>query len=335
MTKYILPCLTMLISYHISIAGSTIMTVNGPIEAARLGKTLSHEHIIVDFVGADQVDPNSYDANEVVEVMLPNLVELKTRGYGGFVDCTPAYLGRDMQVLRELSNKSGLHILTNTGYYGAGKDKYVPKHAMDMTAEQVAGIWIKEFKEGIDGTGVRPGFIKTAVDAGPISDMDRKLIEAACITHKETELVIACHTGQTKAAQEVFDIVKANGVDLDALIIVHANGVEEAVRMDMARQGAWISLDGVYEKSAAENAKWLVDLKEAGLLKRVLISHDAGWYWVGENKGGQTEGKIRAFTAIEDTLVPMLKEKGFTKDDIEMLLVINPARAFRVREKVD
>jgi len=48
-----------------------VMTVAGEVSADQLGKMLPHEHVMVDFVGADTVSPQRYDADEVFQVMVP------------------------------------------------------------------------------------------------------------------------------------------------------------------------------------------------------------------------------------------------------------------------
>ena len=40
-------------------AAGLVQSVTGPIPAARLGLTLMHEHVLVDFIGADQVSPHA------------------------------------------------------------------------------------------------------------------------------------------------------------------------------------------------------------------------------------------------------------------------------------
>ena len=99
----------------------TIHTVRGPIDVGQMGVTLVHEHVLVDFVGAEKVSRSRYDADEAFRTILPHLQELQARGCRTLLECTPAYLGRDPLLLRRLSEASGLHIVTNTGYYGAGE----------------------------------------------------------------------------------------------------------------------------------------------------------------------------------------------------------------------
>ena len=110
-------------------------------------------------------------------------------------------------LLKRLSEASGLHILTNTGYYGAANDKHVPAFAFTETAEQLAARWIREAERGIDGTGIQPAFMKIGVDEAPLSEIDTKLVRAAAITHLRTGLPIASHTSTGTAALEQLDLL--------------------------------------------------------------------------------------------------------------------------------
>ncbi len=115
-----------------------VNTVLGERSPRALGMTLMHEHVLVDFVGADKVSPQRYNAEEVFQTALPHLKALRAAGCRTLVECTPAFLGRDVNLLKRLASASGLHIVTNTGFYGAANDKYVPAIARQETAEQLA-----------------------------------------------------------------------------------------------------------------------------------------------------------------------------------------------------
>ena len=52
-----------------------VMTVAGPVSAETLGVTLPHEHVLVDFIGADRVRRDRYDADTVVAAVLPHLAQ--------------------------------------------------------------------------------------------------------------------------------------------------------------------------------------------------------------------------------------------------------------------
>ena len=57
-----------------------IRTVSGAIPPEMLGVTLMHEHVLVDFIGADQVTASRYDANHAFTTVLPYLEEARALG---------------------------------------------------------------------------------------------------------------------------------------------------------------------------------------------------------------------------------------------------------------
>jgi phosphotriesterase-related protein len=302
-----------------------VLTVGGPVPADELGQALVHEHVLVDFIGADKVSRDRYDADEVFEVALPHLRALSAQGFRAFFEATPAYLGRDPGLLLRLSEASGLRIVTNTGYYGAADDKHVPAHAYEETPRALADRWTAEFNDGIEGTGIRPGFLKIGVDAGPLSEIDRKLVEAGALCHLDTGLTIAVHTGDGPAARGILKVLKDRGVSPEAWVWIHAqNEKDRAVHVDAARAGAWVEFDGVGWGRDEDHLDAVVDMAAHGLLSKVLVSQDSGWYHVGELGGGD----YRPHTTLFDELVPALKTRGLGEDDIHTLLVDNPGRAF-------
>ncbi len=307
------------------------MTVRGPRPVETLGVVLPHEHVLVDFIGADQVSPTRYDAGMAFAKIMPYLDEAKALGCRTLFEATPAYLGRDPRLLVRLSEATGLHLVTNTGYYAARQNKFLPAHALREDADALAARWIREWEQGIDGTGVRPGFIKIGMDAGPLSPAARKLVQAAARTHRVTGLTIAAHSGNQVAAREEMDILRAEGVAFAAWIWVHAqNSTDEDVLVAAARAGAWLSFDGVSPRSLIRHVALVLAMRRAGVLGQVLISHDAGWYRPGEPNGGQ----YRGYDVLFRGLLPALRREGFSDAEIALLTVTNPARAFAIERRV-
>lgn len=308
-----------------------VMTVRGPRPAADLGFVLPHEHVLVDFVGAEQVSPARYEADAAYAKIKPYLDEAKALGCRTLFEATPAYLGRDPRLLVRLSEATGLQLVTNTGYYAARQNKFLPAHARTEDADALAARWIREWERGIDGTGIRPGFIKIGMDAGPLSPEARKLMQAAARTHRATGLTIAAHSGNQIAAREEREILEAEGVAPAAWIWVHAqNATDEAALVAAAKAGAWVSFDGLSPRSLTRHVALVGVMKRAGLLGQVLVSHDAGWYRPGEPDGGQYRGYDVLFRAF----LPALRREGFSDAEVAGLTVTNPARAYRVARRL-
>jgi len=305
-----------------------LMSVSGEIPAFAAGVTLPHEHILVDFIGADSVSPDRYDSDSVFVQVLPFLEELKKHEVKTYVECTPNYLGRDVRLLKRLSEATGLNIITNTGYYGAANEKFLPAHAFTETAEGLAERWIDEWNKGIDGTGIKPGFIKLSADAGPLTETQRKIMKAGALAHLKTGLTIAVHSGDGNAAREELEIFIAHGVSPEAFVWVHAQNEKNfEVFKELATAGVWVEFDYVHTETIDQYIGLMKYMKEHKLLHRVLLSHDAGWYNVGESGGGD----FRGFTALFETLLPRLREEGFAQNEIDQVIKINPGQAFSIR----
>ena len=300
-----------------------VMTVTGPIESEGMGVTLPHEHLMSTF-GAEPVRYPHYDTRALFEAVSPYLTRLKSLGCQTIVDCTAAYFGRHPEILRRLSENSGIYVLTNTGYYGAGDDRYIPPHAYEETADQIAARWIWEWEKGIDGTGVYPGFIKTAVDDGPLSDIDRKLLIAAARSHRQTGLTIQTHTGDNPSvALEILSILANEQVDPNAWIWVHAHHLHRGeTAIQAAESGAWISFDGVNAETAPHILSLIREMKAAGMLDHVLLSHDGDSYCTGA---------FRPYHYLFTNFLPSMQENNFLEGEITKLTIDNPRQAFEIR----
>jgi phosphotriesterase-related protein len=112
-----------------------------------------------------------------------------------------------------------------------------------------------------------------------------------------------------------------------AFIWVHAQTEKDVSKIrEVAQTGAWISFDGISDTSIEEYKELIFSLRDADLIQKVLISHDAGWYSPGEINGGE----FRGYTALFDHLVPVLHRSGMTVTETDSLLIDHPAKAFTI-----
>ncbi|MDR0182781.1 phosphotriesterase family protein [Lysobacter arvi] len=317
-----------------------VMTVTGAIEARELGFTLTHEHLFADLRPFDeQADaPMPPDVEQVVEVVLPYLQAIRRMGCRSLVDCTATTLGRNPALIRRLSEASDLHMLTVTGAYVAAGGRFIPPHVRAETDEQLAARWIGEWREGIDGSDVRPGLIKLGIEGEPLTELERKVLRAAARTHLASGLAIAVHTGpwsdvepgrNARCALAQLDALEAAGADASAWVWVHAqNEKEGGQHVVAARRGGWVSFDG-YRPGQEDAYVAMIDrMRRAKLLDHVLVSQDAGWYNAGQPRGGEFKPYAPLFTS----LIPALRRHGLGEGEIRTLFTENPARAFALRE---
>ncbi len=310
-------------------SGPFIQTVRGPVPARTLGRTLPHEHVLVDFIGADAITAARYDPDKVFAAALPHLSRIRELGAQALFDATPEFIGRDPRLLARLSAATGLHLVTNTGLYGARQNKFLPAYAHAASAVQLAARWIAEARDGIAGTGVRPGFIKSGVDPdAKLSPVQRKLVAAAALTHAATGLTVAVHTGRGPGLEQL-DVLREHDVGPGAYVWIHAQAARDDDLFAAADRGAWLSFDGLNRPTLPRHLSLCREMKNRGHLARVLLSHDAGWYDPAKPEGGPFRPYDLLFTAF----LPQLREHGFSDTEIDQLTIRNPAEAYAVRTR--
>lgn len=280
---------------------------------------LVHEHVLVDFAGAAIASPSRYNRDEVIQAARPKLEAIARLGCVRMLECTPNFLGRDPELLRRLSELTGVELWTNTGLYAANQYRHLPEYAKTESAEQLAARWVLEWKNGIEGT--KPKFIEIGVNDAPLGEWDRKLVRAGAIASLETGLTIASHTGLGAAVEQI-EMLEGMRFPLDKFVWVHAQKErDKKIHAQVARAGAWVELDGIEPKTLDWHRESVTALAEAGLLGKVLISQDSGWWHVGEVSGGN----FRGYDSLYKDFLPLIDKKWW-----KTLLWENPRRAFGV-----
>jgi len=299
-----------------------IYSVHGKLGVENLGVSLTHEHVMSRF-GLEPAYIAEYDIDSLLLQVVPYLKDVKSLGVNTLFDCTAAYFGRNVGLLKQISDATGVEIITNTGYYAAANDRYVPESAFTSSREEIAQIWIDEFEKGIDGTEIKPGFIKLAFDEG-VSEIDTKLFTAGILTHLHTGLTLVVHTeNNLQAVEKQLELLEEYKVSPSAWIWVHAIKVDDVdLLVETAMKGGWISLDKFKAAETDEYVSRIKLFREKGLINKVLLSHDGNSY--------NSEGKLRGYQAIMTHLIPALKENDFSEEDINQLLVTNPQNAFKI-----
>jgi phosphotriesterase-related protein len=142
-----------------------------------------------------------------------------------------------------------LHIITNTGYYGGANDKFVPKHAYVETAGQLADRWNREWENGIEDTGVKPGVMKIGVDEAKgdppqLSEIDANL---ACRRSRIAAHRAGCHMPHRggPAGLAATKLFISEGGQPARFIVAHSDGHGIGINQQVADLGAWVSFDAI------------------------------------------------------------------------------------------
>lgn len=342
-----------------------VRTVNGPVDPAELGGVLSHEHVLALTPGpwlsggprgGDRDQAEAF-AREQVALAVAALSGLRAHGIGTVVDLSPyGDAGRDAQganvvLLQEISRRSGLHVVCGTATYREG---FSPQWVREASVQDLTRRFVQDATEGIAGTGVRAGILgeqPTGLDE--ITDHERKGLRAAARAHHATGLAVSTHTTHGTMALEQLDLLAAEGVPLDRVVVGHLDNHPDldyvrrvldrgaAVAFDSIGKQTWdLRLppppgqlpDGPYPKQALRRsdttrADRLAALAAEGHADRILLSHDL--------TGGQahlnpaTHGHW-GYTYLSAVFVPMLTERGVTAAQTDAMLRTTPARLLSV-----
>ncbi len=318
--------------------GREVQTVTGRVAATDLGRTLIHEHVLIGFPGwqLDALAPR-YVRAEAMTRAVDQMQELRGLGVGTFVDPCPMDLGRDVEFLAELSQRSGLRIVCTTGaYFEAEGITYTFRH---MPVEEITAIYIKEITEGVGDTGIRAGAVKIATGAQQISDYERKLVVAGARAARETGVPLISHTQEASCGHDQIDLVTREGVPAGRLVVGHSDGVDDHdYHRSLAERGAFVGFDrfGISLIVPDEvRVKNVLLLAKSGHVRNILLSHDSISCWQGRplpfaNRHEDVLAMLPDWrpTSILRKIVPQLRAGGLHDDDITTILVDNPRRFF-------
>jgi phosphotriesterase-related protein len=307
-----------------------VQTIKGAIPVDEFGLILPHEHLFTDLRGPSTPDYATAEASDVVRIVSPYLKEAYESGVTALVECSTVGVGRNIQILKALSDTTPIHIIIPTGVY---REEYFPPKMKSMGVEELAQLWIQELMTGIEGTEIRAGFIKISMsDDGPTALEERSLI-AASMASRQTGAIVASHTANGIVFEKELAILNKSGLDLSRFIWVHANLEADSNKyISAAKAGVYVEFDGVGAQWQSQEAmiNGVLHLIEAGYIDNILLSHDAGWYEPGSTNG-EPEGGFRGYTALVDEFIPALESRGVSKKEIIQITHHNPARAFALR----
>ena len=316
----------------------TVQTVTGRVLPEALGRTLIHEHVLIGFPGweLDALAPR-FNRAEAMARAIDQMQQLRDLGVGTFVDPCPMDLGRDVEFLAELSQKSGLQIVCTTGaYFEAEGITHTFRH---LPVEEITAIYIKEISEGVGDTGIRAGAVKIATGAQRISDYERKLVQAGARAARETGVPLISHTQEGSCGHEQIDLVTREGVFAERLVVGHSDGIDDyEYHRTLAERGAFVGFDrfGITLILPDEvRVKNVIKLAKVGYTRNILLSHDSIVCWQGRPVpfGSRYEDLLATLpdwrpTSMLTKVVPQLRAGGLSEADITTILVDSPRRLF-------
>lgn len=339
-----------------------VMTVLGKVEASELGVVTPHEHIFIDMSVFFQ-EPEEISAKLVAHgpVTIEKLGVLKRNPFavldnvqmmdkqtqideinyfrfaGGktVVDASNHGLGRDPELLREVSCITGLHVITGSGYYVDGAQT---PESRALTIEQMEEEIVRDLEVGIGHTGIRAGIIGEIGVSHVMYPFEKKSLIAACRAQRRTGAPLSIHINPwSTQGLNAMEIVREHGIDPAKVVICHSD-VEnrEDYIFGLLDQGVYIEFDNFGKEMATDpwdvrpgNGPFITDRErvelickmiERGYEKQMLFSCDICLKSLLHAYGGWGYDHVIAH------ILPAMREAGVQESAIEQIMIHNPAR---------
>lgn len=299
--------------------GATIHTVRGPLDPARLGRALAHEHIFCDFY---RVTGNLDHLLNDEDLAVSELEALVRSGGRAIVECTTADLGRNPQGLRRVSERTGLHVIMGTGWY---RQPYYPEH-IDRTPTQSLAAWmVAELMEGVDGTGIRAGIIgEIGAHGSYLTAQEERVLRAAGRAQRATGAPVTTHASMYPVGLAQLAILEEEEADPSRVIIGHCDTyLDREYHLAILRRGAYVQFDTVgrvHMNPDERRSDALVDLLRSGWVDRLLLSSDRCYRSDLHAFGGV------GYDAVFTRFFAMLRERGVSDAELDRMSIENPGR---------
>lgn len=341
-------------------AARKVLTVQGPIEPARVGIALTHEHLLIDF-SVVLTEPEAASERKLMEekVSLENLGwvrynwtsnvdnlkmleedvavdeagEFYRAGGTTIVDVTSIGIGRDPRALFRMSRATGLQVVMGSGYY---IDKTHSDKLRKQSVQDIADTIISDIDSGVDGTGIRAGLIGEIGCSWPWTDSEKKVLEASVAAQKATGAPLLIHPGRNERAPlEILEQVDKLGGDLRRTVMGHIERTvyDRGVLKELAETGSYLNFDlfghdeshyplapETYMPADHERIEMIEFLLNEGRISQALLAHDICSKHRLKKYGGH------GFDHILTRVIPRLRARGMNEENVRMMLVDNPTR---------
>ncbi len=316
-----------------------IQTVRGPIDSSHLGATLMHEHVFVLDTEILQNYPEDWGEEEKrIANAVARLNELKSSGVDAIVDLTVIGLGRYIPRIQRIAQQTQLHIIVATGIYTYQDVPLYfhfrgPGTVLDGP-ELITDMFVRDINDGIADTEVKAGILKCATDAPGVTPGVERILRATAQAHRHTGVPISTHTdARRRVGLDQQRIFREEGVDLSRVVIGHSGDTTDLDYLEeLIANGSYLGMDrfGIDTiLSFEDRVNTVVVMCERGHAKKMVLSHDAACFnhWLPERPLPLILPRWH-YLHIHNDVIPALKQKGVTDEDLHKMLVENPRKIF-------
>lgn len=301
-------------------------------------KNLAYKPVTMESLGILRRNPFAVLDNVSLmdeETQIEEILAFKSAGGNTIVDASNIGLGRDPELLARAAARTGLNIIAGSGYYVEGAQR---PEVLELTAEQIEEEIVGDLEKEIGHTGIRAGYIGEIGVSHEMFPFEKKSLIGACRAQVRTGAPLMIHINpwstQGIAAME---IVKEHKIDPEKVIICHSD-VEnrEDYIFRLLDMGVYIEFDNWGKEMFTDrwdvkpgSGRFVSDWERVLLVKKIvdrgyanqmLLSTDLCLKSLLHKYGGW------GYDHVLKHILPMLDEVGVSREQIETMLKVNPAR---------
>jgi phosphotriesterase-related protein len=316
-----------------------IDTLDGPVDTADLGTVLMHEHVFNVTAEVQMVYPgfNGWDPDVEVPKARETLRRVKQAGVDTIVELSPIGLGRSLELIRGACEGSGLNMVLATGLYTYDvlpRPWHFVGPGTELDGEEPLDALMRaDLADGIEGSGVKPGMLKCAIDAAGLTEHVERVVRSVCRIHGETGTPVCVHThAPSERGLDALRVLGEEGVDPARVMLAHCGDTTDLDYLEkLAASGALLGMDRFGLDILLpfdERVATVVAMCERGHAGKMILSQDAMCFtdWFPPGLREQMAPNWHFLHVLED-VVPALLERGVSQDDVDTMLRGNP-RAF-------
>jgi phosphotriesterase-related protein len=249
------------------------------------------------------------------------------------VEPTVMFHHRDMNFSKRVADESGLNLVAATGIYTYD---HLPQGLTTRNEDQIAELFVSDIENGIQGTDIKAAFIKCAADEPGVTQNIEKVHRAAARAWRQTGRPIMAHSHpKSGTGLEQMKLFNEEGVDPSKVQIAHTGDTDDLDYIErLLDTGCWIGMDryGIDAFLPTEQRQATVlALLEKGHADRMFLSQD--WCstldWFTPELGEQLKPTMApnwSMTFLFEQVIPELKERGMSDEQLDQMMVENPKR---------
>jgi phosphotriesterase-related protein len=314
-------------------------TARGAIDTTDLGVTLMHEHVFIlsPDITANYPEVWGDEAKREADA-IARLNELKSKGVDSIVDLTVIGMGRYIPRIARIAGATDINIVVATGVYTYND---VPMYfhftgpgGVLGDVEPMVDMFVRDIEHGIADTGVKAAILKCATDEPGVTPGVERVLRAVAKAHRRTGVPISTHThAATRRGLEQQRIFADEGVDLTRVVIGHSGDTTDLDYLEeLIGNGSYIGMDrfGLDVFLPFEDrVNTVATMCERGHADKMVLSHDAACFidWVPEEMVPVVLPNSH-YLHIHHDVIPALKDRGVTDEQLTTMLVDNPRKIF-------